>query len=196
MKRLVLLIVFFAIYSMFVLANPSVTAWDREVIIQIQQFLSVIPSSGVKLFDRVFYGVMIALPIACLGLYFIIKKKWLDIVFLGGMPIVALILNSTFKEIIQRPRPPHELQMIPLESYSYVSSHTLITFSLWMVVIYYMYKLNLLMKNFVAVIGILWSLILGFSRCWLGVHNPTDVIGGFIFGFILVSLFLKIKEKR
>ena len=124
------------------------------------------------------------------------SAQGVEIFYYQGSTRGQQLANSILKEIVQRPRPPYDLQMIHLESFSYVSSHTLITFCVWAVVIYYVYKLNFPMKKLIAVLGLAWSVLIGFSRCWLGVHNPSDVIGAYLLGLLLFSIFLKIKERE
>ncbi len=174
---------------------PKITLWDRAIIYQIQSALNFLPDWVPLSFNRISYGVMIAIPVLGFGLYFIIKRKWLDMVLIGAIPLIAFGANSVFKEIIQRPRPPYELQMIKLESFSYVSSHTLITLCLWAAVVYYFYKYDLPAKQLIATLAPAWVLIMGFSRVWLGVHNPTDVIGAIILGIPLVALFVTLRER-
>lgn len=196
MKKIVILFLFFAIYTSLVILCPKITSWDRAVILQIQALLENVPPSVPKSFDRVLYSFMVVFPVIWFGVYFLLKKKWSDAMLIITVPLAAFGVNSVIKELIQRPRPPYDLQMLHLESFSYVSSHTLITFFVWAVVIYYVYKLNLPMKKLLVLIGLVWSILIGFSRCWLGVHNPSDVIGAYLLGLLLFSIFLRVKERE
>lgn len=196
MKKISISLLLFAIFTLLVMLCPKITSWDRVIIMQIQSLLDSIPVWIPKSFDRTLYGFMVVVPVVSFVLYFIKNKKWLDAILIGAAPLCTFGLNSILKEIVQRPRPPYDLQMIHLESFSYVSSHTLITFCVWAVVIYYVYKLNFPMKKLIAVLGLAWSVLIGFSRCWLGVHNPSDVIGAYLLGLLLFSIFLKIKERE
>ena len=67
---------------------------------------------------------------------------------------------------------------------------------LYGLLIYFVYKYvkNRILK--IALISVLSILIIaiGFSRVWLGVHFPTDVIGGFALGICCLCLFIYIDK--
>ena len=40
-----------------------------------------------------------------------------------------------------------------------------------------------------------WSVLVMFSRLYLGVHSPADIVSGGILGCILLSLFLQVDDQ-
>ena len=92
-----------------------------------------------------------------------------------------------FKNNFQRLRPCHFLDNIRLVSdcggkFSFISSHAANMFSITFFVSLVLRKLNLFIFLFTI------SSIIGFSRIYLGVHYPFDIIGGMLWA-IVVSLF-------
>jgi len=196
MKKIILLITAFLIYTIIIKACPAVTTWDKSVIIYIQNGLKDLPIYLPLLPDCKLYSLMIAMPLIGGSIYFLSKKEWLKAGFICSIPLVTFILNCIIKPIIQRPRPPFELQqVIHPHSFSYVSSHSLVTMVLYGMVIYYFYKYcsNKQIKYSVITISAIWILFVGISRIWLGVHYPTDVLGAYILGFILLMIYSKIR---
>ena len=106
----------------------------------------------------------------------------------GIMSAVALLLsliinNNIIKNIVQRPRPFvtfKDLQIIvPIPSeYSFPSGHTASSFAAASV--FYRHLPKKLGLPSVILAG-----IIGFSRLYVGVHYPTDVIAGVIMGILL-----------
>ena len=194
-KYIITLIILFIIYAVVVNTCPVITQWDRSVIAAVQNYLKDLPLWIPSLMDTEIYASLIIIPILIGSVYFLRKYLLIDMVLFASAPLVAYIFNHIFKHIIQRPRPPLELQIaVQPGNYSFVSSHTFITCSLWGLVIYYLIKYckNKLLKYLGITLGILWMAFVGFSRVWLGVHNPTDVLGGYFLAVILLLTYISL----
>ena len=110
---------------------------------------------------------------------------------IGMMSAVALlgsliINNNIIKNIVQRPRPFvtfTDLQIIiPTPSeYSFPSGHTSSSFAA--AAVFYRHLPKKLGLPSVILAG-----LIGFSRLYVGVHYPTDVIAGVIMGILLSYL--------
>lgn len=196
MKKIFSLLILFIILTVLIISCPIITEWDRSIIILIQQKLSFLPLWLPMLPDCILYTAMIILPLVGFGVFFVKKRFWKDLILFYSVPLVTFLLNCVIKPIIHRSRPPLELQISEIhpESFSYVSSHSLVTICLWGMVIFYLNKYckNQILKNVGVIIAILWILFVGLSRIWLGVHNPTDVLGAYILGVFLLCIFCNV----
>ena len=198
MKKTLLLFAIFIIFSITSITCPIIELWDRVFILHLQEMLKNIPLWIALLPDCKLYSIMIVLPLIIFGIWFLKRKEYKSIVYFCSIPLVTFLLNCIIKPLVHRARPPYEMQIaIHPDSFSYVSSHSLVTICLWGMVIYFINKYcnNQVLKIAGIIFSILWILFVGVSRIWLGVHHLTDVIGAYLLGLFLLSCYIKIFEK-
>lgn len=198
MKKTLLLFAIFIIFSITSITCPIIELWDRVFILHLQEMLKNIPLWIALLPDCKLYSIMIALPLIIFGIWFLKRKEYKSIVYFCSIPLVTFLLNCIIKPLVHRARPPYEMQIaIHTDSFSYVSSHSLVTICLWGMIIYFINKYcqNRVLKVVGIIFSILWILFVGVSRVWLGVHHLTDVIGAYLLGLFLLSVYTKIFEK-
>lgn len=145
------------------------------------------------------------IPLYALVLVLVIKKfrfkAWIVVVFYVANVFLSDQSSVLIKKTIKRPRPCH----YPQEKfevftagkcgglYGFVSSHAsnsaafaLLTFLL-------------LRKKSIGWVVAIYALLVGYSRIYLGVHFPFDVLFGYLNGMIcggLVYYFLQVTSKK
>lgn len=199
LRKISILAAIFLIFTSLVIFCPLVTQLDRSIIIFLQNKLNFVPVQIFMLPDCILYTIMLILPITGFGIYFLAKKLYRDAALFCTIPLVTYVLNCIIKHIISRPRPPFELQIAGIhpDSYSYVSTHSLVTICVWGLVIWYLYKFcqNKNLRICETVIAVLWILFVGLSRIMIGVHNPSDVLGAYMLGAIFLTGYINYLSK-
>ncbi|HEY3132345.1 MAG TPA: phosphatase PAP2 family protein [Acidobacteriota bacterium] len=97
----------------------------------------------------------------------------------------AVLLNVALKWAFQRGRPAPFFDLSPPRSYSFPSGHALFSFCFYGFLALAVTKSTQSHAGRIAVWGLAALIIaaIGFSRIYLGVHYPTDVLGGYVVGF-------------
>ncbi len=197
-KNAAILFIIFLIFSFIVLFIPYITQVDIACIKYVQEILSGVNSQiPISAGGTVFY-IMLCFPLAIGNLYFLLHKMYRNIFLFSAVPFVAYFINSIIKTIVQRPRPPIELQFEEhMSSSSYVSRHTFVTACLFGVFVYFVcqYCKNKFLKYILIGLSFIWVLFEGFSRVWMGVHNPTDVIGALILACVFLIFYIRLIQK-
>ncbi len=128
--------------------------------------------------------------------FVLIPVIWLGFSYQWGLRIYYWgtfnnLINSLIKNLIGWPRPSTDLSELGLfhpDSYGFPSGGAQMSFFLGSLLIYYW------RTKTAWIIGSAYILLISFSRLYLGVHYPIDILGGWIVGALLLFLFIRTKE--
>jgi undecaprenyl-diphosphatase len=115
---------------------------------------------------------------------FLQKKKEILLIFFSG--ILAYVIDTILKLLIHLPRPFDVFSQVrplfPEDWYSFPSGHATF-FSALAFSIFFIHKKA-------GYVFMFFALLIGIARVIAGVHFPSDILGGFVLGFI-VAYFIK-----
>ena len=124
-------------------------------------------------------------------------RRWVDAAFLA-LATVAPIVNLGLKELVERSRPGNGLSLVMETGFAFPSGHAVFAASFLGAVIWLVGSSITLdghpsVRRTAQALLLLFILAIGFSRLYLGVHWPSDVIGGFLFGGLYLSLLVEVR---
>ncbi|MFB7506239.1 phosphatase PAP2 family protein [Streptomyces broussonetiae] len=149
-------------------------------------------------FDRIMefvgeYGLLLAMVLLVLWCWWSVRRRGGEdaassVAALVWAPLaagVAVLVNIPIRGFVARPRPFVEHQGLDVlvsgkTDFSFVSDHATLTMALGV-------GLFVANRRF-GIAGICLALLEGFCRVYMGVHYPTDVVGGFALGTAVALL--------
>lgn len=115
-------------------------------------------------------------------------------IMVGASLLGSLLFNNTIvKNIVCRTRPYKAIETLTVlipepGEYSFPSGHTSSSFAAGVV-------LYLMLPKKYGVPAMILAFLIGISRLYVGVHYPTDVLGGMVMGTLIAVCVVKVGEK-
>lgn len=155
--------------------DQTIAAWiqalESPVLTHLMEGFTVIGSGWV---------IAILVPVIAIFLYLVLGHRR-ELIFFIGVIIGSSLLNVVLKIIFHRARPTIH-HIIEATGYSFPSGHSMAAFTLYGIVTFLLWRH--LSDSFKRGILVLFStvmiLMIGISRIYLGVHYPSDVLGGYM----------------
>jgi undecaprenyl-diphosphatase len=107
------------------------------------------------------------------------------------------VANVAMKNVFLRPRPTVVPHLRDVASTSFPSGHAMESAIIYLTLGAMLMRLaeRRVTKLYCIGMAIFVTFLVGVSRVYLGVHYPTDVIGGWIFGFLWASLCWLVSQR-
>ncbi|WP_013322937.1 phosphatase PAP2 family protein [Gloeothece verrucosa] len=162
---------------------------DKTILLLIQKLHT-------PLLDRImlgltFLGEPVVILLICMGIIISPSRQWkrsqkattLGIATLGGIG-----LNYWLKVLFGRIRPALWERLINVSHHSFPSGHAMMSMITYGLLGYLLGRQYPQWRRQIYTVSLILILGIGFSRLYLGVHWPTDVLAGYAVGLIWLSI--------
>ena len=122
----------------------------------------------------------------CLILLILPKTRFSYGIPVTASVLVAQVFYNVLKRIFQRPRPDWSLHLVKEHGFSFPSGHSMVSFASAVVLLQY--------DKRIGIPAIILAALIAFSRLYLYVHFPTDVLVGTLMGILFGILAPRIVE--
>ncbi|WP_054956414.1 phosphatase PAP2 family protein [Paenibacillus dakarensis] len=147
-----------------------------------------------------YLGSNLSITVICIaiGIWMYVKLRFRrEVMFFAIVVLCSAILNMILKNMFRRLRPDTE-RLIEVTGYSFPSGHSMAAFTLYGIFTYLLWKhlATAASRRFVLTVFSVLILCIGLSRIYLGVHYPSDVLGGYLASCTWLMLAIGIYEYR
>lgn len=127
---------------------------------------------------------VLSLMTALATAYLLISRRYKIAAFTLGSIVGGWLVSSALKVIIARPRPDIVPHLVDVRDLSFPSGHAMLSAITYLTLGALLSRTQTTRATRLFMIGaaLFLTLIVGLSRVFLGVHYPTDVLGGWCAG--------------
>lgn len=161
-----------------IIQHQGTFAWDRSILLAIH-------STAQPVLDRiaiaitplgVFYGVFPISTVLAIGLLY--QQKWRSLSYLLVTLLGSALINRIAKVWLHRDRPSFWDSLTPHTDFSFPSGHAMSSMSLVAVLVILTWGTR--WCKWVSAIGGIFVLSIAWTRLYLGVHYPSDILAGWL----------------
>ncbi|WP_424765540.1 phosphatase PAP2 family protein [Paenibacillus sp. sgz302251] len=163
------------------ISRHRVALFDNQIVDVIRSLNSPNVTVVMKGFTTAGSGVYVTIITILIVLTLVIIGYRREMIFFVGVILCSSLLNYLLKQIFHRARPDIH-RIINAAGYSFPSGHSMSAFTLYSLTIYFLWKhaRRAWTRIAIVIIGLTMILMIGISRIYLGVHYPSDIIGGYL----------------
>lgn len=171
----------------------SLLTLDGNILLWIQEYvradwLTPVMKAITSLGNGGWFWIVLSVLLLCFK-----KTRKAGVYALIALAVGALITNLCLKNWVCRIRPYEVVDGLHIligapHDWSFPSGHTTASFAAGMI-----YYKTLPREYGIAALGL--AVLIGFSRLYVGVHYPTDVLGGLVVGMVAAMLTYYLGEK-
>lgn len=178
-----LLFVFLGYVIKFYPQSQWLTSFDHTIISFIQQ-ITPAKTHFFKIITFLGSPIFVAGLSAVLLIMLLWRHRKIEAFYLGiNMVVVAGIINQILKHVFQRPRPDF-LRLASAHGFSFPSGHAMGSMLLYgtLLIFITVWTKNRYVHWIAGILLAILVLLIGMSRIYLGVHYPSDIMGGWLVG--------------
>lgn len=129
------------------------------------------------------FPILITITLAVIGFLIITKKRhvaWMMCWSVSG----GMLASSLLKWLFSRPRPDLVPHTTVVYTHSFPSGHAMLSAVVYLTLAALLARTqtDVRAKRYLMLVAALLTILIGFSRIYLGVHWPTDVLAGWAMG--------------
>jgi undecaprenyl-diphosphatase len=127
------------------------------------------------------------------AVWLLLQRAWARAALLVGVVVIERMVMDGLKLLLARPRPTFDAHPVLTHSSSFPSGHSANTMAVFLAIALIAVPHRHRVPAVTA--AVIASLLIGVTRPYLGVHWPTDVIGGWALGLMSIWVAMTIGDR-
>jgi undecaprenyl-diphosphatase len=122
--------------------------------------------------------------------FLVLQTRYRTAIVVAATSAGGELLDAALKQMFNRPRPSIVPHLRVVYSTSFPSGHAMESAIVYLTLGAMLMRAaeSRLTKIYILSVAVMLTMLVGVSRVYLGVHYPTDVIGGWIVGFMWATV--------
>ncbi len=144
---------------------------------------------------------VLALVVVTVGGFLALVRRWRTLALVLVSTLGGVGVNTLLKDLVARPRPSVVPHLTEVLSASFPSGHAMLSAIVYLTLAALLSELvsSRWHKAYLVTVGLGLTLLIGLTRMYLGVHYPTDVLGGWMAGLgwaLLSGLVARVARRK
>jgi undecaprenyl-diphosphatase len=144
---------------------------------------------------------VLALVVVAVGGFLALVRRWRTLALVLVSTLGGVGVNTLLKDVVARPRPSVVPHLTEVLSASFPSGHAMLSAIVYLTLAALLSELvsSRWHKAYLVTVGLGLTLLIGLTRMYLGVHYPTDVLGGWMAGLgwaLLSGLVARVARRK
>ncbi|QIK77728.1 phosphatase PAP2 family protein [Sphingomonas piscis] len=186
LPTLLLLVLLFTWIAMMAFGTGTL---DRQLLSAVYVGPSPLLSGAAHLLTLVGEWQTMVVAVAAVTAWLLLRGRHRDALLFAAVTLSGRLLILIQKQAVGRMRPDGEEHLVTVRSLSFPSAHTANSMIVFLALALFVAPRE--HRRTAVAFALVGSLLVGMSRPMLGVHWPSDVVGGWSFGALWVLLFVR-----
>jgi len=144
---------------------------------------------------------VLAFVVCAVGGFLVLVRRWRTLALVVGSTVGGALLNTLLKSLFARPRPTVVPHLTHVLTESFPSGHAMLSAIVYLTLGALLAQLveRRRQRAYLVGVALTLTLLIGLTRVYLGVHYPTDVLGGWMAGLswaLLVAVVARAVKRR
>ena len=184
------------------ISSHNILAFDSAIISYVQGLETPTLTAIMKFFTFIGSGnaIFVIAVVVMFFLYMVLHHRS-ELLFFSIVIIFTSILNQMLKDFFHRARPDFH-RLVEIGGYSFPSGHAMSAMAVYGALAFLLWRHipTRLGRTILIILSAIMIFMIGISRVYLGVHYPSDIIGGYFASALWLTIaiwfYQRYKERR